>query len=175
MKTLVAILFSISLTTVLPPPVAAQDTMPQSLAVIEEKLNKLRAEVEALQFNQSKTQKQIEDLQAQLLEARRSAVGSSTTDLSGLEARIKVVDAAREKDKQIILDTLAKELAILSGSKHSGESSVSGTGKEHVVQKGENLTAIAKTYGVSVADLKKVNNLTSDDIRAGQKLAIPGK
>lgn len=156
-------------------PVLAQDTVAQSLAVIEEKLNKLRAEVEALQFNQDKIQKQINELQTQLLEARRSGATGSAVDVSALEARLKALDAAREKDKQIILDTLAKELAALSGTKSGSKPPVTGTGKEHVVQKGENLTSIAKIYSLSLADLKKANNLTGDEIKVGQKLIIPGK
>jgi LysM repeat protein len=173
MKTLVAILLAISVSAALIRPVSAQDTSAQSLAVMEEKLNKLRAEVEALQFNQEKMKKQIADVQTQLLEVRRSSGTGSTVDVSVLEARIKAVDIAREKDKQVILDTLAKELAALSAGKSGTKPPTAVAGKEHVVQKGENLTAIAKACGVSVADLKKANNLTGDDIKVGQKLVIP--
>lgn len=38
---------------------------------------------------------------------------------------------------------------------------------------GENLTVIAKTYKVSIEDIKKENNLKNNDIRAGQVLKIP--
>jgi LysM repeat protein len=86
--------------------------------------------------------------------------------------RVRALDAAREKDKQVILDTLAKELASISGAKPVSPTSAGG-GKEHVVQKGENLSAIAKATGVTVAELKKANNLTSDEIKVGQKLVIP--
>jgi LysM repeat protein len=131
--------------------------------------------VEALQFNQDKIQKQITDLQAQLLDLRKSGAGTSANDLQALEAKIKAVDAAREKDKQVILDQLAKELSSLSGSRAGAAApkQVAGDAKEHVVQKGETLTAIAKQYGVTVADLKKANSLTGDEIRIGQKLTIP--
>ena len=45
----------------------------------------------------------------------------------------------------------------------------------HVVKKGENLTIISKAYNVSVAELKKVNNIeNADNISIGQKLEIPG-
>jgi LysM repeat protein len=43
----------------------------------------------------------------------------------------------------------------------------------HVVKRGENLTRIAKRYGVSIADLRAANNLKTDRINAGQKLGIP--
>ena len=101
-------------------------------------------------------------------------------DLQALEARVKALDAARETDKKVILDQLAKELAALSGS-HGGSggaansSSGPANGNEYVVQKGDNLTLIAKNNGVTVADLRKANNLTSDSLKVGQKLVIPQK
>lgn len=50
-----------------------------------------------------------------------------------------------------------------------------GTTKTHIVKKGETLSKIASTYGTTVAALKNANNLKNDNIRAGQKLTIPGK
>lgn len=45
----------------------------------------------------------------------------------------------------------------------------------HTVQEGENLTFIAESYGVSVADLLAVNGLTEADLLAvGQTVIIPG-
>ena len=47
---------------------------------------------------------------------------------------------------------------------------------KHKVRRGESLSKIAAKYrGVSVADIKRANNLTSDDIKAGQTLIIPTK
>jgi membrane-bound lytic murein transglycosylase D len=45
----------------------------------------------------------------------------------------------------------------------------------HTIKDGENLTTIAKKYGVSVDDLKKANKLDGDAIRAGKDLKIPSK
>lgn len=45
--------------------------------------------------------------------------------------------------------------------------------KTHKIAKGENLSKIAKRYGVTVAALKKANNLKNDNITAGQRLVIP--
>lgn len=44
--------------------------------------------------------------------------------------------------------------------------------KTHIVKEGENLTAIADKYNVSVMDLKEWNNLKSDVIVPGQELII---
>ncbi len=46
---------------------------------------------------------------------------------------------------------------------------------EHKVTKGENLYKIAQKYGVSVDDIKKANNMRSDNIREGQEIKVPGK
>lgn len=45
----------------------------------------------------------------------------------------------------------------------------------HTVASGENLTVIAKKYGVSVEQLKKANPGKGDMIRPGEKITIPGK
>ncbi len=43
----------------------------------------------------------------------------------------------------------------------------------YIVRKGDTLFSIAKSYGVTVESLKKINNLISDIIQPGQKLTIP--
>lgn len=48
------------------------------------------------------------------------------------------------------------------------------SGGVHRVARGENLTAIAARFGVSVAELRAENNLRTDKIMAGQQLRIPG-
>jgi LysM repeat protein len=46
---------------------------------------------------------------------------------------------------------------------------------EHVVRKGDSLTAIAQSYKVTVWSIKQANNIKdADRIRIGQKLDIPG-
>lgn len=71
------------------------------------------------------------------------------------------------------------------GSKNTGSASTKGTGTKGsqtkaassgvTVQKGDSLSAIAARNGMTVDQLKKHNNLTSDTIMVGQKLNIPGK
>jgi flagellum-specific peptidoglycan hydrolase FlgJ len=45
-------------------------------------------------------------------------------------------------------------------------------GKTHVVAKGETLYSISKKYGLSVAELKKINGLNSNNINIGQTLIL---
>ncbi len=51
----------------------------------------------------------------------------------------------------------------------------SGTeqGYEHVIEKGQTLSAIAKAYNTTVDAIKKANNLKGDTVFIGQKLFIP--
>jgi LysM repeat protein len=150
----------------------AQQPDPRQLGVLDEKVSRLSAQVEDLQFQQQKTQKDLESLRAELQEVRRAGGGANSADLKALEDRINAVDAARQADKRAIIDQLAKELAGMSSGKFAGKPAPADA-KEHTVVKGETLSAIAKTYGVTVADLKKANNLTTDDLKVGQKLLIP--
>jgi membrane-bound lytic murein transglycosylase D len=46
------------------------------------------------------------------------------------------------------------------------------TGRTHLVRKGETLARIAKQYGVPVAELKRINRLSSDRVAPGTRLAL---
>jgi len=162
---------------------AQEPTAAQQLSILDERLSKLRADVDALQFSQQQIQQDIKQVQGQLDEVRRTGPSASANDLQALEARVKALDAARDADKKAIIDQLSKELAKMSGS-HGGSAATTppkttdatsdGSGV-HVVQSGETLTSIAKSSGVTIADLRKANNLTSDTLKVGQKLVIPTK
>lgn len=162
------------------PTAPAQDqTIGQQVSILDERLSKLRADVDAIQASQQQIQQDLKQVQAQVAELHQSGPSASVNDLQALDARVKALDAARETDKKVILDQLAKELAAMSGSHSGGGAATPSTGaangNEYVVQKGDNLTLIAKNNGVTVADLRKANNLTSDSLKVGQKLAIPQK
>jgi len=155
---------------------AEDQTIGQQVSILEERLSKLRADVDALQVNEQQIQQDIKQLQAQLGEARQSGPSASVNDLQALEARVKALDAAREADKKAIIDQLSKELAAMSGSRAAATQSSAGVaGNEYTVQKGDTLTSIARNSGVTVAELRKANNLTSDSLKVGQKLVIPSK
>ncbi len=46
---------------------------------------------------------------------------------------------------------------------------------EHTVQKKENLNMLAEKYGTTVNEIKRVNNLSTINLRIGQLLKIPGR
>ena len=45
----------------------------------------------------------------------------------------------------------------------------------HTLKSGDTLSGLSKKYGVSVAEIKKANGMTSDNLRAGQTIKIPAK
>lgn len=61
-----------------------------------------------------------------------------------------------------------------SSSSSSGSSSGSSSSSTYKVKSGDTLSHIAAAKGVSVSNLKKWNNLSSDMIYVGQKLSIKG-
>ncbi|HNU98950.1 MAG: LysM peptidoglycan-binding domain-containing protein [Verrucomicrobia bacterium] len=63
--------------------------------------------------------------------------------------------------------------ALQSGGATPAEDADAQKTTTHVVKGGENLTRIAKTYGVTVKELRAANNLKTDRILVGQKLKIP--
>ena len=50
-----------------------------------------------------------------------------------------------------------------------------GATEDYTVKSGDTLGAIAYSRGVNVRQLKKLNNLTSDNLKIGQKLKVPAK
>lgn len=48
-----------------------------------------------------------------------------------------------------------------------------GGRRTHTVRRGDTLSSIGRRYGVSVAELKKANNLSGTSIKAGTRLRIP--
>ena len=44
--------------------------------------------------------------------------------------------------------------------------------RKHKVVQGDTLSGISSQYGVSIADLKQHNKMTSDEVRLGQVLTI---
>ncbi len=68
---------------------------------------------------------------------------------------------------------VGQRLAVPGGSQGGGGTPPAGT--VHVVQRGENLSAIAARYGTTVAAIMQANGLTNANfVWVGQRLRIPG-
>src|SRR5437899_1321449 len=87
---------------------AEEQTVVQQLSILDERVSKLRADVDAVQVNQQQIQQDIKQIQGQLEELHHAGPSASANDLKALEVRVRELDAAREADKKAILDQLAK-------------------------------------------------------------------
>jgi membrane-bound lytic murein transglycosylase D len=92
---------------------------------------------------------------------------NAKTDSSKADAAKAKKDAAAKKE------AAKKEAANKEAAKKKKEKAQQPT--THNIKEGENLSTIAKKYGVSVEDIKKANNMDGDAIRAGKNLKIPAK
>lgn len=101
--------------------------------------------------------------------AKTTAQGSASAQSSAKNGRVTETASAAKKDRT----STRKEKTTQQGRKKE-KAKVSKPTK-HTVKEGENLTVIAKRSGVSVEELKKANNMTNDNLRAGKDIVIPAK
>lgn len=112
---------------------------------------------------------------------------SSGTDLQTLAKKIDEQNAKIDMLSQQILK-LQMQISnmrpgVMVGEGAPAPSTIAGTpepsrtaetGNTHIVARGETLTSIAKTRGVSVSDLQKLNHIDNPlKLQAGQTLLIP--
>ena len=116
---------------------------------------------------------------------RRSAVRTGqqlkiTTTKGGADSAAAATSAPAESKK--VQDT-GKTVVTASKAKANATASQKSSKKKkaevkpvsHTVKSGENLTVIAKQHGISVEELKKANNMSSDKLKPGESLKLPTK
>jgi LysM repeat protein len=120
----------------------------------------LQSKVIALEQRIAGLEKQLAELQGKI-----STSGPDPALLQRVDALAQKVEAL-ERQKQPTAESKAKRSA-------PSKPAVSTEKKYHTVQKGETLYWISKKYGVSVEELRKLNNLSADQrLRTGQKLLV---
>jgi LysM repeat protein len=118
-----------------------------------------------------------------------SKIAALEQKVTGLEGQITELQGKLNKgatDPFLLhqVEVLAKKVeALEKGARQPGVESntkpalpkpaVTSQKKYHTVQRGETLLKIGKKYGIAVAELRKLNNLSKDQpIRIGQKLLV---
>ncbi|PIP91880.1 MAG: hypothetical protein COW01_11885 [Bdellovibrionales bacterium CG12_big_fil_rev_8_21_14_0_65_38_15] len=97
-----------------------------------------------------------------------STLKEMNPDIKGDHIRVRgaygllVPKSQAQKISSVDLPTIRAPRAIASSS------------SKHKVRRGENLSVIARKYGISLSTLKKINNLRSSRIYIGQRLTLPG-
>ena len=78
-------------------------------------------------------------------------------------------EAPRKNAKVAAAPQNAKPVAKASSRANAGKPST----KTHLVEPGDTLYNISRRFKVSVAELRRLNNLASDEVKLGQKLLLP--
>ena len=128
---------------------------------------------------------QIEVIEANLgeLSERVEAAGRTRGDVDALKAevaglRAEVASLRSELAQQreaIVKDLMQRISKLQTSAPRSTVAEYTGPVKEYEVVAGDTLSLIAQAFGTSVAKLKAMNALKSDNLRIGQKLRVPAK
>ncbi len=126
------------------------------------------------------------DSKAISLESKVTALEEKIVGIERQLAELPGKIAASGPDPALLgrVDALAREVEALKKQKKStvelkakplppSKPAISTAKKYHTVQKGETLNQISKKYGMSVDNIRKLNNLSSaQSLRIGQKLLV---
>jgi LysM repeat protein len=120
----------------------------------------LQSKVIAMEQRIAGLEKRIAELQGKI-----TTPAADLALLQRVEALSQKIEAL-EKQKPSAAEPKAKPPA-------PSKAAASAEKKYHTVQKGETLYGISKKYGISVEQLRKLNNLSKDpSLRTGQKLLV---
>jgi LysM repeat protein len=120
-----------------------------------------------LQSKMTALEQKIAGLEQQLaeLQGKITTSGQDPALLQRVNALAQKVESL-EKKKQPTAESKAKPSP-------PSKPAVSTEKQYHTVQKGETLSRISKKYGISVEELRKLNNLSANQpLRTGQKLLV---
>ena len=123
-----------------------------------------------LQLKMAAFEQKISSLERQIvdLQGKSGPVGSDPALLQRMEALAQKVEALEKRPLPPTPESKAKP--------PSPKSAVSTEKRYHTVQKGETLYKISKKYGITVEELRKLNNLSRDrSVRPGQKVVVPSE
>ena len=97
----------------------------------------------------------------------------STQQVRDANAKIPKSGMLRVGQRLIIptSGTSAEMRAAIAATESSSRAPARG-GKTYTVRRGDTLSSIAQRYGTTPSALKRINGLSSDQIRAGQKLRL---
>ncbi len=157
----------------------------EDLRLLQERVRTVEGRIEGMELELQRVAAELESVRRLAASSGDASLKLVQPKLQELEQRLARLDAAREADRQAIVDELSRRVADLlkraTPSTPPRTSSTSAprrpgvsTGYEHVVQPNETLSAIAAAYGVSVKAIQEANNITDPSkLRPGQKLFIP--
>jgi LysM repeat protein len=165
----------------------------EDLRGINESLRRLSDRLDVIENNHAILQRECARL-ADELRGLKANLSASPQDIERLGVEVKRLDdalkqsnATREREKTLLVEQVAKMIDDLqkrlppqpvqrpqTADRGGNSASAQGGGEaiRHTVKSGENLTVIARQYGVTIAEIRAANRLTSDVVRVGQVLTI---
>ena len=151
--------------TIQTPQKRQQDAARQQAAsrYTEERINRLQGQLESIEMENARLMQELQQL--------RSETRSYSSQISQLTSSMQALEAKQASEMQEVISRVGGMLKKTAAPQPSGASR--GAGREHVVESGHTLSAIAQAYGTTIGAIKKANNLKSDNIYVGQKLFIP--
>lgn len=154
--------------------------MRSDLRTVQEENQKLAFRMEALERDNETKDAQLKELQSLLSVLDGQVSAADKQWLERMENLKRNMDSERElrrKQLESLSSNLAHELTKVQQRPAAAPAAVlpAGKFKEFSVQKGDTLSTIAVSAGISVQALKDANGLKSDMIRVGQVLRVPVK
>jgi len=159
----------------------------EDMLLLKEDLNRTKGKLETLEMEYQRLLRELDALQGTANNSK-GETSSAQARIDELERRLSMLEGARVKDRQAIVNQLSGKMADIMGKGATGKSSrkskagstkasastAGTTGYEHVVKDGDTLTAIAVAYKVKTSAIIEANNLQNPDtLLKGQKLFIP--
>jgi len=156
----------------------------EDMLLLKEDLNRTKGKLETLEMEYQRLLRELDAMQGAAASSQ-GTTSSTQARIDELERRLGVLEGARAKDRQAIVDQLSGKMADIMGDGATGKSSqksrspvtkasATATGYEHIVKAGDTLSAIATAYKVKTSAIIEANKLQSPyTLRTGQKLFIP--
>ena len=163
----------------------------EDVLLMQEQVRKIGGRMEGLELETQRLQTELTNLKAAQQHSSGAAADAQSlrTGLVDLDQRLRALEAAREKDKRELVDSLSRKIEQImgggpsgggsgrkSGGRKSGGSGEAdaGAGGTYVVKSGDTLSSIAAKHGVKTRALLDANGLKDvNHVRIGQKLVIP--
>ena len=159
-----------------------QTQLREDQAIAEERLRRLEGDIESIRMEMEDLRAAVENAQANVATTTGAQISGVQGSVEGMQQRLSALEAARISDKKELVERLTQTIKELIESSSpaavrqtdSRTSSGSQYGYEHVVASGENLSSIARAYGVSMKVIVEANGLKNADVlKVGQELFIP--
>ena len=145
----------------------AKDSFLQQQAYAE--MQRVTGQVDVLQNN-------LGDLQRRVgaLEGGGDAKGLRQ-EIDALKAAVADIRRELQEQRTQIVNDLTKRISKIQAPAPAPAPTkvVLGPHQEYTVQSGDTLSLIAQAFNTTVAKLKEMNGLKGDNLRIGQKLAVP--